>query len=209
MVIFTIKLISVSWEFNVAQDNKKRTVESRKSQSGERDGHKTNTVTILKNHGEMILIHGDNPFYIDKYEFPNQKGIFPKGNLGPGEADSLCRKVGKRLCTEKEWITACMGKKHYQYAYGNYRRDECHIRKVSRSGGLENCRSQDGIMDLSGNLWEWVDNKSDNIFLAKGGSYIDGDYATECEGKLHFLRSQLKDVNLQNFGTRCCLSVKY
>jgi len=49
-------------------------------------------------------------FCIDMYEFPNQPGGQPTTCLTYGDAEKLCTDAGKRLCTSKEWETACVGK---------------------------------------------------------------------------------------------------
>ena len=53
--------------------------------------------------GGVILI-GD--FYIDRYEYPNRRGSLPRVSVTWTEAQSLCRALGKRLCTEAEWERA-------------------------------------------------------------------------------------------------------
>ncbi|MCX7944394.1 MAG: protein kinase, partial [Deltaproteobacteria bacterium] len=39
-------------------------------------------------------------YCIDIFEYPNKRGATPKTNIAPQEAEALCQKVGKRLCTE-------------------------------------------------------------------------------------------------------------
>jgi hypothetical protein len=49
------------------------------------------------------------PFLIDRYPYPDQKGVEPVTGVTFEEARGLCEKQGKRLCTELEWETACKG----------------------------------------------------------------------------------------------------
>ena len=68
---------------------------------------------------------------MDIYEWPNKKGGYPLvGASGLPEprdektnqmwdAQSLCKSVGKRVCWDNEWITACKGKNNAKYPWGN------------------------------------------------------------------------------------------
>ena len=59
----------------------------------------------------MVWIGPD--FYIDTYEYPNQRGALPTVDVTWGEAESLCAAQGKRLCTEQEWQKACTGPQNF------------------------------------------------------------------------------------------------
>ena len=48
-------------------------------------------------------------YCVDRYEWPNQKGVLPEGWLTWDEARANCEGVGKRLCTSAEWERACRG----------------------------------------------------------------------------------------------------
>ena len=75
----------------------------------------------------MVLI--DDVFYIDIYEYPNQRGTLPKVDVTWGEAESLCAAQGKRLCTEQEWQKACTGPQNFAYSYGeNFEPGRCNTR---------------------------------------------------------------------------------
>jgi hypothetical protein len=58
------------------------------------------------------------PFLIDRYPYPNQKGVEPKTNVSCDGAGKLCEKEGKRLCTELEWEIACKGPDNEQVPEG-------------------------------------------------------------------------------------------
>ncbi len=60
-------------------------------------------------------------FCIDEYEFPNKKGERPRVMFKFGEAQHLCATLGKRVCTETEWTTACEGPEYKPYPYGYVR----------------------------------------------------------------------------------------
>ena len=48
-------------------------------------------------------------FCIDRFEYPNQKGVFPIIMVNWTESQALCEEQGKRLCDENEWTFACEG----------------------------------------------------------------------------------------------------
>ena len=58
-------------------------------------------------------------FCIDRYEFPNQPGNFPRVGAAFTEAEALCQKAGKRLCSEDEWEKACKGPDELRFPYDN------------------------------------------------------------------------------------------
>ena len=60
----------------------------------------------------MVSIDGtqDIPaYYIDRYEYPNEEGMLPVAGISLEEAEELCAKQEKRLCTSAEWRQACLG----------------------------------------------------------------------------------------------------
>ena len=107
-------------------------------------------------------------FCIDKYEYPNKEGEYPKSGVTWTEAKSLCEAEGKRLCASAEWGLACRGTERRAYSYGNvFRRAKCNtpingagpgnkMPPYSRAGEYEDCHSPEGVYDLNGSLSEWV-----------------------------------------------------
>lgn len=61
-------------------------------------------------------------FCIDRYEWPNQRGVRPQLLTSWQRAEEQCSSAGKRLCEESEWLFACEGEEMLPYTYG-YRRD--------------------------------------------------------------------------------------
>ncbi|MFA4953937.1 MAG: SUMF1/EgtB/PvdO family nonheme iron enzyme [Patescibacteria group bacterium] len=58
------------------------------------------------------------PFCIDQYEAPNRKGEKPY-IVNEWEAEWYCTSIGKRLCTNSEWVRTCLGPKAANtYGYG-------------------------------------------------------------------------------------------
>ncbi len=72
-------------------------------------------------------------FCIDRYEYPNVPGELPALLISWTEAKKTCEKLGKRLCTEREFNFACEGPEALPYTYG-YERDpsKCSIDKEYR-----------------------------------------------------------------------------
>lgn len=68
---------------------------------------------------------------IDRYEWPNIRGEKPliavsatpeEADLDAGivmDAERLCASVGKRLCHEREWTSACLGPGGARYPFGH------------------------------------------------------------------------------------------
>ena len=88
-------------------------------------------------------------YCVDRFEWPNQAGEKPRVLTQWGEAQQRCESVGKRLCTETEWVFACEGEESLPYTYG-YRRDPtaCVIDRlyVARQVGLsrwEHCQTSE------------------------------------------------------------------
>ncbi|MCA9628928.1 MAG: SUMF1/EgtB/PvdO family nonheme iron enzyme [Myxococcales bacterium] len=56
------------------------------------------------------------------------QGVLPNGYLTAHDAEKACRNVGKRLCTEEEWVTACKGEQQRQFPYGDkYQPGTCNV----------------------------------------------------------------------------------
>lgn len=53
-----------------------------------------------------------------KYKALNRRGRMPQAYISQRQAAAACKNAGKRLCTSKEWIQACKGKKPTDWPYG-------------------------------------------------------------------------------------------
>ncbi|HEX7511718.1 MAG TPA: SUMF1/EgtB/PvdO family nonheme iron enzyme, partial [Chitinivibrionales bacterium] len=108
---------------------------------------------------------------IDKYEFPNKEGTVPQVNISYAQAQALCQKQEKRLCTAQEWQWACSGLEGYTYSYGfNFDKTACNTdgRFPDPSGRHNHCIGKFGAMDMVGNVFEWVQDANDKP-AAMGG----------------------------------------
>lgn len=140
-------------------------------------------------HDMMVPIwEGDDPgsakTCIDVFEFPNRPCELPFVWASPTIAHGLCKKLGKRLCKQEEWMLACdgdpKGGEPRSYAYGDeLDLDACNTKKTKTqlegdpcdpmtvkttwetchtdtepSGAFPRCRSRFGVFDLHGNVAE-------------------------------------------------------
>src|SRR5690606_16387166 len=121
---------------------------------------------------------------IDIFEFPNRPCELPFVWAGATQAHAVCKRLGKRLCTQQEWSLACAGDpaggEPWAYAYGNeldleicntnkpaaqHNGGACDATTVQRawdtcatntepSGAFPRCRSRFGVFDQHGNVAE-------------------------------------------------------
>jgi len=171
-------------------------------------------------------------FCIDRFEFPNQKGVYPWIMVSWYEAEDLCADEGKRLCNEDEWTFSCEGEEATPYPYG-YTRDStaCVIDKTWRpyhetamrprdgqnaaaeldrlwqgvpSGSQPRCKSVFGVYDLTGNVDEWTRTvrEGERPSILKGGYW--GPVRTRCRPAT---RSHDENHIFYQQGTRCCADV--
>jgi formylglycine-generating enzyme len=156
--------------------------------------------------GEQIVLAG---FFIDQYAFPNEQGGIPLTNVTQEAARALCVEKGKRLCSELEWERACKGPRNLTYEYGNrYIAQTCATGGNARplpSGYLHGCRSESGVSDLHGGVWEWTDSvwgrgAGGDRVTVRGGNGPEGEVIGRCanaEPKAPYAKAP--DV-----GFRCC-----
>lgn len=157
-------------------------------------------------------------FYIDKTEVTNEQYLAflkatnraaPKGWVGgeaPGQpkepvtgvsfsdAEAYAKWLGKRLPTEEEWEVAASGSAHNLYpwggtwAAGRANTSENGIKRVVEVASLKDGRSEFGIYDMCGNVWEWtsstakpypgmskqmVEDDPSRYRIIRGGSFME------------------------------------
>jgi len=162
---------------------------------------------------EMVSING--MFCIDRYEYPNRKGVIPEKGLTWQEAAMACKDEGKRLCTYEEWKLACQGQNGNKYPYGNqFQPGACNDshtpgdRDVMPSGSMQDCVSDFGVYDMSGNVWEWISDSYKNGASrgVRGGSpaSTDPEYFA-CD----VIFAAKKDTVYEFNGARCCAKPLY
>ena len=165
----------------------------------------------------MVWIGPD--FYIDKYEYPNERGTLPKVDVTWGEAESLCAAQGKRLCTEQEWQKACTGPQNFAYSYGaEFESGRCNTRfavdgvwqrgpGLAPSGAYAGCTNDYGVYDMIGNAWEWTASwysRSDRWRIVRGGSFFHNVNLARADARYGRFLDPYYRLDLVGF--RCCRS---
>jgi hypothetical protein len=154
-----------------------------------------NKITICHKYATAQKCLGEEErrrFCIDEYEYPNQKGAHPPWMVSWYDAQASCESLGKRLCFESEWVSACEGPDKTPFPYGYARvNTKCNVdntwikpqldalygrndgarqKELARldqsvpAGALPECVSGFGVHDMTGNFDEWVtaDHKHDD-----------------------------------------------
>lgn len=171
-------------------------------------------------------------FCIDRFEYPNKKGAYPWIVATYTESQQICKREGKRLCSESEWTFACEGEEGTPYP-GGYEREEAAcvtdrdwrefdsgalgMRSSARaegevdrlwqgeaSGSRATCRSNFGVYDMTGNVDEWTSSvrKTGYRSVLKGGYW--GPVRARCRPA-----TRAHDENFVAYqqGFRCCSAV--
>jgi hypothetical protein len=156
--------------------------------------------------GEQLILKG---FHIDVFPFPNEEGAIPLSNATHEEAAAHCEEQKKRLCTELEWERACKGPNNQTYEYGNrYSAERCgtgSAPKLRPSGLMVGCRSDFGVYDLHGGVFEWTASPwgrgSERPLIAvRGGNSTSGELVGRCANGV----GRPADTRSGTFGFRCC-----
>ncbi len=108
----------------------------------------------------------------------------PVVNVSWEEAESYCRKVGKRLLSELEWEKVAGGPMCLKYPYGDeYDSAKARVGLDANAGTARvntvygESASGYGVFDLSGNVWEWTSSWFDEDHrkhVIKGGCWSSG-----------------------------------
>lgn len=156
--------------------------------------------------GLQVVLDG---FFIDVYAYPNEEGAIPETGVSRARAESLCAERGKRLCTELEWERACKGPNNYTYEYGDvYRDDACSTGKTPRmlpNGYRQGCRSEFGVRDMHGGIWEWTASRwgrgTRGVDVSvRGGNGPIGDLVGRCANAA----ARDPEAASPQVGFRCC-----
>jgi len=146
-------------------------------------------------------------FCIDVFEYPNVLGAMPVYDVTWVEAEALCFKEGKRLCTPTEWRAACSGPHGLRYPYGaTYQPATCNTEsewmmngsKAVLSGAFPGCVNGSGVFDMSGNVSEWTAGDGE-VATIHGGSFVSGRFSS-CKSLYTLSKTERYVFN----GVRCC-----
>ena len=165
-------------------------------------------------------------YCIDRYEWPNKKGVKPEGWLTWDEARANCESIGKRLCTSAEWERACKGLAGNRYSYGRHRdASACNTPidgagpgmyepPLAPSGSFERCHTA-GACRPQRHLSEWTSDGWNGApepfnpeatvdahwFTLRGGTMWNRTfYGQDCSSR-HGHRRSFENMD---DGARCC-----
>jgi formylglycine-generating enzyme required for sulfatase activity len=151
--------------------------------------------------------------------FVSQAGRVPTHGLSWYQAASACLAYGYHLCTSQEWEDACDGTpgpggRAHPVADGVRPDVACNIRHgqdgaIAASGRSPECHTPEGVYDLEGNLWEWVDPQrtaadGTPVTDKRGGGFYSGDTAS-CGQAAVGSHAPTWDGTI---GFRCCTAVQ-
>ena len=158
-------------------------------------------------------------------------GVLPTAGVTFTEAKKYCADAGKRICTMKEWLTACAGPKNYRsglqatptspglidkkcylnQAVPNFETGE--PAKLVKTGSYSQCQTSGlSVHDLIGNVSEWVVDEATSDGRAMGPNA----YSPLNEGVCNtYVKDDTNndgdgdapianDANLPVVGFRCC-----
>lgn len=154
----------------------------------------------------MVLV--GEQFCIDQYEATldgsaakSVAGVIPAVSITQIEATGACVSVGKRLCSDAEWLRACQGPSGYTYPYGNTLQvGSCNDSgSIAVTGNYAGCITEDGVYDMVGNVGEWTNDPNGTF---RGGFF--GDIALNGQGCLYVTTAFNASHSDTRTGFRCC-----
>jgi formylglycine-generating enzyme required for sulfatase activity len=139
----------------------------------------------------------------------------PASGVSHREAERACTEAGFRLCTGPEWSRACAGAGNARrLPYGDrWEPHRCNTAEwnddltridVRAGGSFPRCVSPEGVLDLSGNVWEWTSQPDPTGALRelRGGGARNAESQSVCTPDDRFFLDP--DAHEGLLGFRCC-----
>jgi hypothetical protein len=168
---------------------------------------------------------------MDTFEWPNKAGAKPDVMVTYNRAMAKCRSVGKRLCTEFEWELACEGADGLPFPYGYAQEPRAcvnekpflqynqakldddtrpelrdaevkHLYQAEPSGSRPRCTSPFGVVDMVGNVEEWV--TTSRVEWKYPSSLKGGYWSKPWSGCRGTNDSHAPKFRFYEVGFRCC-----
>lgn len=148
----------------------------------------------------------------DTYFNTEQFADYPVVYATWGDANAYCEWAGKRLPTEAEWEYAARGTSLNLFPWGDERPDTTranfnrNINDVTRVGSFPAGASAFGVLDMAGNVWEWVsDYYGPEAYGSAAAVNPTGPLAAVGGGERHVIRGGSyqdveDDIRLANRG---------
>ena len=165
-------------------------------------------------------------FYIDRTEITvsNYKKFQPRYDEKPftdgkscpqcpamginwNKAHNYCKWAGKRLPSEAEWEAAARGDSALNWPWGNkflakranlFGKEDGYL-SVAPVGSFSRGSSPYGVMDMTGNVWEWVKAENKGLRIVKGGGWT----SYKSQSKISFRNKVDPKLKNPTFGFRC------
>jgi formylglycine-generating enzyme required for sulfatase activity len=140
----------------------------------------------------------------DQKQHPNR----PVSRVSWYEAGAYCAWAGARLPSEVEWERPARGTERRMYAWGDEEPDASRANYVETGPGHPTPvglypagATPEGILDLAGNVWEWVDDlhqEGPALRVLRGGSWDDNATALRAAERARYVPVNRND----DFGFR-------